>query len=68
MQRWNGVQVRRLKLPTTESNWLLDIALDNLSLGRALAGLTSEVSQDLSDVLTYLNRAVDGLRQAGHQA
>jgi tetratricopeptide (TPR) repeat protein len=47
---------------------LLAIALDNLSLGRALAMQTSEVfAKRTSEVLTHLNRAVDGLRQAGTQ-
>jgi tetratricopeptide (TPR) repeat protein len=50
----------------TAQNWLLDIALDNLSLARALAMQTSEVSKT-SEVLPHLNRAVDGLRQAGQQ-
>ena len=36
MQRWNGVQVRSLKWRnSTIAMTLLDIALDNLSLGRA---------------------------------
>ncbi|KAF0106510.1 MAG: SEFIR domain-containing protein [Anaerolineaceae bacterium] len=47
---------------------LLAIALDNLSLGRALSQ-TSEVleTSEVSQAITYLNRAVDGLRQAGQQ-
>jgi tetratricopeptide (TPR) repeat protein len=54
------------------NNWLLDIALGHLSLGRAhlmLARQTSEVSQDFGslEAAAHLNRAVDGLRQAGTQ-
>jgi len=48
---------------------LLDTALNNLSLGRAHllnAQQTSEVSKT-PEVLRYLNRAADGLRQAGVQ-
>jgi hypothetical protein len=47
---------------------LLTIALDNLSLGRArmMVGATRE-SPLQNDALQYLNRAVDGLRQAGYQ-
>jgi len=51
---------------------ILSVALDNLSLGRAhllQSQQTSEVSKtsEVSHALTYLNRAVDGLRQAGTQ-
>ncbi|HEV7893687.1 MAG TPA: TIR domain-containing protein [Pyrinomonadaceae bacterium] len=43
-----------------------DIALDNLSLGRAfLLQTRKENSEDFVQALTYLQRAVDGLRQAG---
>jgi tetratricopeptide (TPR) repeat protein len=47
---------------------LLTLALDNLSLGRAFAKTcyVPETSK-LLQAATYLNRAVDGLRQAGTQ-
>jgi len=57
-------------------NWLLDIALDNLSLGRAhLMQAQSDRSllsflkgmRKYAQAATYLDRAVDGLRQAGTQ-
>lgn len=53
----------------TKANWLLDIALDNLSLGRACllqlrqAGTTGDYGQ----AAEFLQRAADGLRQAGTQ-
>jgi len=43
-----------------EQEWLLDIALDNLTLGRAAL-----VSGDRKKAGEFLNRAVDGLRNAG---
>lgn len=47
---------------------LLDIALDNLSLGRAhLLQSQHEPNYPFTESLTYLNRAVDGLRQYGDQ-
>jgi ATP/maltotriose-dependent transcriptional regulator MalT len=60
----------------TPQNWLLDIALDHLSLGRAhLLQAQQEGSRDPSTGLrtgftqaaAHLERAVDGLRQAGTQ-
>jgi tetratricopeptide (TPR) repeat protein len=52
----------------TKQNWLLDIALDNLSLGRAyLLQAQRETNHPFTESFTYLNRAVDGLRQAGTQ-
>jgi len=51
-----------------KNNWLWDIALDNLSLGRAhLLHAQHEPDHSYAESLTYLNRGVDGLRQAGHQ-
>ena len=45
----------------TQQNWLLDIALDHLTLGRAaLVG-------DVPEAATHLDKAVDGLRSAGVQ-
>jgi nucleoside phosphorylase/tetratricopeptide (TPR) repeat protein len=52
---------------------LLDTALDHLSLGRAdlMQAQTQRVSEDplglFSQAATHLDRAVDGLRQAGQQ-
>ncbi len=48
---------------------LLTIALDHLSLGRAHLGLavTSEGSPDFSASAEHLDRAVDGLHQAGQE-
>ena len=46
--------------------WLLDIALDHLSLGRAeLVAWQADQSGDLAVAEEELNQAVDGLRQAG---
>ena len=65
-----------------QNNWLLEIALDQLSLGRAYLGqavISSEGSvdraksaspgrQDLfAQAATRLDQAVGGLRRAGHQ-
>jgi tetratricopeptide (TPR) repeat protein len=50
------------------ANWLLDIALDHLSIGRAhLLQLIQEGSQDFTPAKEHLNQAVDRLRQAGQQ-
>ena len=64
------------------NHWLLDIALDNLSLGRAKLGMSlrgalatkqSPIDEGIAspsarnDILLYLNRAVDGLRESGNQ-
>jgi tetratricopeptide (TPR) repeat protein len=47
-------------------NWLSDIALDNLSLGRAhLLQAIAEGTGDFSQAAEHLNQAVDGLRGAG---
>jgi tetratricopeptide (TPR) repeat protein len=47
-------------------NWLFDIALDHLSLGRSyLLQDRREATGDLDLAADYMNRAVDGLRQAG---
>lgn len=51
-----------------KNNWLLNIALDNLSLGRAhLYQAQHDVSHDFVTAADYLNEAVDGLRRAGTQ-
>ena len=47
------------------ANWLLDIALDNLSLGCACLLEAQQVgSGDTTQAAEFLQRAVDGLRQA----
>ncbi|UCE07881.1 MAG: hypothetical protein JSW07_07575, partial [bacterium] len=54
-----------------ENNWIFDIGLDQLSLGRAylLEQLDDnlEVKPNYENALEYLNQAVDGLRKAGEQ-
>jgi tetratricopeptide (TPR) repeat protein len=48
------------------NRWLLDISLDNLTLGRAWMKKTvHEKSGDFSRAMHYLDRAVTGLREAG---
>ena len=52
----------------TEERWLLDIALDHLSIGRAhLLVAQQEGTGDFSKAADHLDQAVDGLRQSGHQ-
>jgi tetratricopeptide (TPR) repeat protein len=58
-----------------ENNWLLDIALDHLSLGRAHLGLAlttpdtatpcEEAEVEFARSAEYLDRAVEGLRRSG---
>ncbi len=51
-----------------KANNLLDIALDNLSLGRAYMLKTMhDGSRDFTRPSDHLNQAVEGLRQAGNQ-
>ena len=53
---------------STDYKYLLDIALDNLLLGCALTlREQEEQTGDFSQIAEYLNQAVDGLRQSGHQ-
>jgi tetratricopeptide (TPR) repeat protein len=48
------------------NNWLLDIALDHLSLGRAeVVAHEAAGSGDLAEAETHLHQAIDGLRRAG---
>ncbi len=56
-------------LEISERNkWLLDISLDNLSLGRAwMIKAEKEGTRDFHRALDYLNRAVEGLREYGDQ-
>jgi tetratricopeptide (TPR) repeat protein len=52
----------------TPNNWLLAIALDNLSLGRAhLLRAIEEGTANFTEAEAHLDRAVDGLRRAGQQ-
>jgi tetratricopeptide (TPR) repeat protein len=52
-----------------EEGWLLDIALDHLSLGRAhLLQALADGTGDFAPAETHLNAAVEGLRQAGDQS
>lgn len=52
----------------TEARWLLDIALDHLSIGKAhLDKARDGQDHDLSASAEHLNEAVDGLRRAGQQ-
>jgi tetratricopeptide (TPR) repeat protein len=47
---------------------LLDVALDNLSLGRAgLLRSQHDPNTSITNSLEFLNRAVDGLRESGNQ-
>jgi tetratricopeptide (TPR) repeat protein len=49
------------------SRYLLDIGLNQLSLGRAhLLQSQCESNQSLTESLAYFNRAVDGLRESGN--
>ena len=50
------------------NNWLLDIGLDNLSLGRAYLGeAVEEGTGEFGKAGGYLEKAVAGLREAGTQ-
>jgi len=50
------------------NNWLLDIALGHLSLGRAhLFALQHGTAGDLAQATSHLQQAVNGLRHAGSQ-
>jgi len=66
-------EVRRRATQTltwmTQVGWLLDIALDHLTLGRAWlqAHLQGTSTALLADAAAHLHQAVDGLRQAGTQ-
>jgi len=60
----------------TPQNWLLDVALDHLSLGRAhllqaqqegTGDPSTSLRTSFSQAAAHLNQAVDGLRQAGTQ-
>lgn len=70
LSQWDYVHVqqqanRTLKWVTAQ-RWLLDIALDNLSLGRAhLLQSQHEPNHSFTESANFLNLAVNGLRQAG---
>ena len=51
------------------NNWLLDIALDHLTLGRAHFGLALSApgTSDFAPATEHLDRAVVGLRQSGRE-
>jgi tetratricopeptide (TPR) repeat protein len=51
-----------------EEYWLLDIALDHLSLGRAhLLAVHRGAAGDLAQAAAHLKDSIDGLRRAGQQ-
>ena len=61
---WAGQTIEIAKI----NHWLLDIALDHLSLGRAhLLQTRQEGSNDYAQAEIYLNEAVEDLRKAGRQ-
>jgi tetratricopeptide (TPR) repeat protein len=70
LRQYREVQKRAeqtLKL-AKKVRFLLDIGLDNLSLGRShLLQAIDEGAKDFTKPLDYLDRAVDGLREAGQQ-
>ncbi|HEX4951944.1 MAG TPA: tetratricopeptide repeat protein, partial [Thermoanaerobaculia bacterium] len=63
-----GRATQTLEWVTTQ-HWLLDIALDHLSLGRAHLGLalTAPEAPDFAPAAEHLDRAVEGLRQAAQE-
>ena len=66
---WREVQERaeRALVIAEENHWILDIALDHLSLGRAcLLGAVANGNLDSEQAREHLGLAVDGLRQAGY--
>lgn len=73
MSQGDYAEVERRAMQTMQyakQGWypILDIALDNLSLGRArLFQLSSEPEHPFTESLIYLDRAVDGCRQASEQ-
>ncbi len=68
--KYQVVQVRANQTikKAKRNNWLLELAFDNLSLGRAyLLQAQKDRSRDFIRATDHLNKAVDGLRQAGNQ-
>ncbi|HEX5707057.1 MAG TPA: hypothetical protein VFX96_07165, partial [Pyrinomonadaceae bacterium] len=67
--KYQDVQARAVQTLAlvTPQGWLLDIALDCLSMGRAyLLQARREASADFAEATNYLKRAVNGLREAGN--
>ncbi len=65
---WKEVIERSKKalLISKENDWLLDISLYQLSLGKAAhLQATAEGSNDFTSSLSYLDQAVEGLKKAG---
>jgi tetratricopeptide (TPR) repeat protein len=61
------LQIWRAEKALKISRYLLDIGLNQLSLGRAhLLQSQCESNQSLTESLAYFNRAVDGLRESGN--
>jgi hypothetical protein len=59
--------VQGLKLAKRQ-HWIIDIALDHLSLGRAgLLTVQRDATGDLSEAILHLKHAVDGFRRASQQ-
>jgi len=57
-------KMMRWRVPTDP---ILDISLEHLTLGRAYMLRAQREKKNFSKAMVYLNRAVDGLRQAGNQ-
>ncbi len=75
--QFQKVQTRATQMLEGEKEgWLLDIALDQLALGRAHLGLAQQadgsapsvLAQHLAQAADWLDCAVDGLQQAGDQS
>lgn len=64
-----GVEVRALTVLewTQGHEWVLDIALDRLTIGRARLYLALLGRTELETARAVVERAVEGLRRAGHQ-
>ncbi len=65
--RWRDVEQRAEQAiaRSRENRWLLDVALDHLSLGRAaLIGASAEGKASLTRATDHLDLAVEGLRSA----
>jgi tetratricopeptide (TPR) repeat protein len=65
--RWRDVEQRAEQaiVISRRNRWLLDIALDHLSLGRAaLIGSSAQDKASLARAADHLNLAVEGLREA----
>ncbi|MEO5730111.1 MAG: hypothetical protein ABI134_30235, partial [Byssovorax sp.] len=72
LEQGRDAEVRERAAQTLEiaarNHWLLDIALDHVSLGRAhLLALQRGTAGDLAQATSHLQQAVDGLRRAGQR-